>query len=256
VFSDFMKPAIRMAALMGLPVKYVFTHDSFRVGEDGPTHQPIEHETQIRLLEDLTKENGKAEMLVLRPADAFETLAAWEMAFENNDSPTALILTRQVVNTLPGENRYEAAKACRKGAYIVSDNTAAGTHPDLTLVANGSDVLLEHQAAELLRAEGKAVRVVSMISPALFLKQEKAYRDQVIVPWTPVFALSSGLPVLFDRVVGGFGKACGLERFGASAPAGVLEKEFGYVPEAVAAKAKEYLAEFAQNVADFKKVNG
>jgi len=255
VFSDFMKPAIRMAALMGLPVKYVFTHDSFRVGEDGPTHQPIEHETQIRLLEGLTKENGKAEMLVLRPADAFETLAAWEMAFENNDSPTALILTRQVVNTLPGDNRYEAAKACRKGAYIVSDNTAAGTHPDLTLVANGSDVLLEHQAAELLRAEGKAVRVVSMISPALFLKQEKAYRDQVLVPWTPVFALSSGLPVLFDRVVGGFGKACGLERFGASAPAGVLEKEFGYVPEAVAAKAKEYLAEFAQNVADFKKAN-
>ena len=149
----------------------------------------------------------------------------------------------------------------RKGQIIeshirVSDNTAAGKNPELTLVANGSDVLLEHQAAELLRAEGKAVRVVSMISPALFLKQEKAYRDQVLVPWTPVFALSSGLPVLFDRVVGGFGKACGLERFGASAPAGVLEKEFGYVPEAVAAKAKEYLAEFAQNVEAFKKVNG
>ncbi|MCQ2055693.1 MAG: transketolase [Fibrobacter sp.] len=255
VFSDFMKPAMRMAALMGLPVKYVFTHDSFRVGEDGPTHQPIEHETQIRLLECLTKESGKAEMLVLRPADAFETLAAWEMAFENTDSPTALILTRQVVNTLPGDNRYEAAKACRNGAYIVSDNTAAGKKPELTLVANGSDVLLEHQAAEILRAEGKAVRVVSMISPNLFLKQEKAFRDQIIVPWTPVFALSSGLPVLFDRVVGGFGKACGLSRFGASAPAGVLEKEFGYVPEAVVKAAKEYLDEFAANVADFKKAN-
>ena len=255
VFSDFMKPAIRMAALMGLPVKYVFTHDSFRVGEDGPTHQPIEHETQIRLLEDLKKENGKSEMLVLRPADAFETLAAWEMAFENNDSPTALILTRQVVKSLPGENRYEAAKACRKGAYIVSDNTAAGEKPDLTLVANGSDVLLEHEAAEVLRGEGKKVRVVSMISPALFLSQPKAFRDKILVPWTPVFALSSGLPVLFDRVVGGFGKACGLERFGASAPAGVLEKEFGYVPEAVVKAAKEYLAEFAQNVADFKAKN-
>ena len=255
VFSDFMKPAMRMAALMGLPVKYVFTHDSFRVGEDGPTHQPIEHETQIRLLESLTKKCGKAEMLVLRPADAYETLAAWEMAFENTDSPTALILTRQVVNTLPGDNRYEAAKACRKGAYIVSDNTAAGKKPDLTFVANGSDVLLEHQAAEVLRAEGKAVRVVSMISPNLFLKQEKSFRDQILVPWTPVFALSSGLPVLFDRVVGGFGKACGLERFGASAPAGVLEKEFGYVPEAVVKAAKEYLAEFAQNVADFKAAN-
>ena len=255
VFSDFMKPAIRMAALMGLPVKYVFTHDSFRVGEDGPTHQPIEHETQIRLLEDLKKENGKSEMLVLRPADAFETLAAWEMAFENNDSPTALILTRQVVKSLPGENRYEAAKACRKGAYIVSDNTAAGEKPDLTLVANGSDVLLEHEAAEVLRGEGKKVRVVSMISPALFLSQPKDFRDKILVPWTPVFALSSGLPVLFDRVVGGFGKACGLERFGASAPAGVLEKEFGYVPEAVVKAAKEYLAEFAQNVADFKAKN-
>ena len=255
VFSDFMKPAIRMAALMGLPVKYVFTHDSFRVGEDGPTHQPIEHETQIRLLEDLKKENGKSEMLVLRPADAFETLAAWEMAFENNDSPTALILTRQVVKSLPGENRYEAAKACRKGAYIVSDNTAAGEKPDLTLVANGSDVLLEHEAAEVLRGEGKKVRVVSMISPALFLSQPKDFRDKILVPWTPVFALSSGLPVLFDRVVGGFGKACGLERFGASAPAGVLEKEFGYVPEAVVKAAKEYLAEFAKNVADFKAKN-
>ena len=255
VFSDFMKPAIRMAALMGLPVKYVFTHDSFRVGEDGPTHQPIEHETQIRLLEDLKKENGKSEMLVLRPADAFETLAAWEMAFENNDSPTALILTRQVVKSLPGENRYEAAKACRKGAYIVSDNTAAGEKPDLTFVANGSDVLLEHEAAEVLRGEGKKVRVVSMISPALFLSQPKDFRDKILVPWTPVFALSSGLPVLFDRVVGGFGKACGLERFGASAPAGVLEKEFGYVPEAVVKAAKEYLAEFAQNVADFKAKN-
>ena len=255
VFSDFMKPAMRMAALMGLPVKYVFTHDSFRVGEDGPTHQPIEHETQIRLLEDLNKENGMPEMLVLRPADAFETLAAWEMAFENNDSPTALILTRQVVKTLPGENRYQAAKACRDGAYIVSDNTAAGEKPDLTLVANGSDVLLEHDAAEILRAEGKKVRVVSMISPGLFLRKPKAFRDKILTPWTPVFALSSGLPVLFDRVVGGFGKACGLERFGASAPAGVLEKEFGYVPEAVVKAAKEYLVEFAQNVADFKACN-
>jgi transketolase len=159
------------------------------------------------------------------------------------------------VNTLPGENRYEAAKACRKGAYIVSDNTAAGKKPDLTLVANGSDVLLEHQAAELLRDEGKSVRVVSMISPALFLKQPKSYRDSIITPWTPVFAKSSGLPLLFAQVVGGFGKVSGLERFGASAPAAVLEKEFGYTPEAVVAAAKEYLAEFKANVAEFKTFN-
>jgi transketolase len=254
VFSDFMKPAIRMAALMKLPVKFMYTHDSFRVGEDGPTHQPIEHETQIRLLEGLKREDGKSEMLVLRPADAFETVTAWEMAFENNDRPTAIILTRQNVKTLPGDNRYEASKACRKGAYIVSDNCGSA-RPDLTFVSNGSDVLLTHDAAEILRGEGLKVRVVSMISPALFMAQDKAYRESVIVPWTPVFAKSSGLPLLFAQIVGGFGKVSGLERFGASAPAGVLEKEFGYTPEAVVAAAKEYLAEFKANVAEFKKFN-
>lgn len=258
VFSDFMKPVIRMAALQGLPVKYVFTHDSFRVGEDGPTHQPIEHETQIRLLEELTKENGQAEMLVLRPADAAETSVAWEMAFENKHSPTALILTRQAVGALPvsqGKTRYEAASECRKGAYIVSDNTTSGKAPNLTLVANGSDVLLEHEAAEKLRGEGLAVRVVSMISPRLFRLQPKAYQDSILVPWTPVLALSSGLPLFFQRIVGGFGKTIGLERFGASAPAGVLEKKFGYVPEAVVAESKKYLEEFQKNVADFKIAN-
>ncbi|MCR5029688.1 MAG: transketolase, partial [Fibrobacter sp.] len=191
VFSDFMKPVIRMAALQGLPVKYVFTHDSFRVGEDGPTHQPIEHETQIRLLEDLMKEDGRSQMLVLRPADPAETSVAWEMAFENTDSPTALILTRQKVGSLPcpqGSSRYAEAAKCRKGAYVVSDNTPAGKNPDLTFVANGSDVYLEHEAAEVLRKEGKNVRVVSMISPKLFTLQDKAYRDSIIVPWTPVFA--------------------------------------------------------------------
>ena len=254
VFSDFMKPAIRMAALMKLPVKFMYTHDSFRVGEDGPTHQPIEHETQIRLLEGLKREDGKSEMLVLRPADAFETVTAWEMAFENNDRPTAIILTRQNVKTLPGDKRYEASKACRKGAYIVSDNCGSA-RPDLTFVSNGSDVLLTHDAAEILRGEGLKVRVVSMISPALFMAQDKAYRESVIVPWTPVFAKSSGLPLLFAQVVGGFGKVSGLERFGASAPAGVLEKEFGYTPEAVVAAAKEYLAEFKKNVEEFKKNN-
>ncbi|SHK57344.1 transketolase [Fibrobacter sp. UWEL] len=257
VFSDFMKPVLRMAALMGLPVKFMYTHDSFRVGEDGPTHEPIEHETQIRLLEGLKKTHGpnkgKSEMLVLRPADAFETVVAWEMAFENNDSPTTLILTRQNVKTLPGDRKVDAAK-CRKGAYIVSDNCGSA-RPDLTFVSNGSDVLLTHDAAEVLRAEGLKVRVVSMISPALFQSQSKEYRDSIITPWTPVFAKSSGLPLLFAQVVGGFGKVSGLERFGASAPAGVLEKEFGYTPEAVVAEAKAYLAEYKANVAEFKAAN-
>ena len=254
-----MKPVIRMAALQGLPVKYVFTHDSFRVGEDGPTHQPIEHETQIRLLEDLNKADGRPQMLVLRPADPAETTVAWEMAFENADSPTALILSRQKVGTLPcpsGSSRYAEASKCRKGAYIVSDNTPEGKTPDLTFVANGSDVLLEHDAAEILRKEGLSVRVVSMISPKLFMIQTEEFRNSVIVPWTPVFALSSGLPILFKDVVGGFGKVVGLERFGASAPASVLERKFGYEPETVASEAREYLAEFAKNVADFKAMNG
>ena len=255
VFSDFMKPVLRMAALMGLPVKFIYTHDSFRVGEDGPTHQPIEHETQIRLLEGLKKESGKPEMLVLRPADAYETLIAWEMAFENNDSPTALILTRQVVQTLPYQEPYKEASNAKKGAYIVSDNSE-GKNPDLTFVANGSDVRLTHDAAELLRKEGLKVRVVSMISPALFLTQSKEYQNEIIVPWTPVYAKSSGLPLLFEKIVGGFGKTSGLERFGTSAPASVLEKEFGYTPEAVANSAKEYLKEFNANVEAFKKANG
>lgn len=255
VFSDFMKPVLRMAALMGLPVKFVYTHDSFRVGEDGPTHQPIEHETQIRLLEGLKKDSGQSEMLVLRPADAYETVAAWEMAFENDNSPTVLILTRQVVKTLPYQGiAYETAAMCRKGAYILSDNTSANARPDLTFVANGSDVLLTHDAAEILRAEGLQVRVVSMISPALFLSQSEEYRKNILVPWTPVYAQSSGLPLLFEKVVGGFGKTVGLERFGASAPAGILEKEFGYTPEAVAAAAKQYLQEFKANVEEFLKL--
>jgi transketolase len=143
---------------------------------------------------------------------------------------------------------------CRKGAYILSDNTSANARPDLTFVANGSDVLLTHDAAEILRAEGLQVRVVSMISPALFLSQSEEYRKNILVPWTPVYAQSSGLPLLFEKVVGGFGKTVGLERFGASAPAGILEKEFGYTPEAVAAAAKQYLQEFKANVEEFLKL--
>ena len=251
VFSDFMKPAIRMAALMKLPVKFMFTHDSFRVGEDGPTHQPIEHETQIRLLEGLKREDGRSEMLVLRPADAFETVTAWEMAFENNDRPTAIILTRQNVNTLPGDKRNEASKACRKGAYIVSDNCGSA-RPDLTFVSNGSDVFLTHDAAEILRVKGIKVRVVSMISPALFMAQDKTYRDSVITPWTPIFAKSSGTPLHFAKVLNGLSKLSGLNHFGKSAPASVLEKEFGFVPEDLANEATEYLNEFRNNVREIK----
>jgi transketolase len=246
VFSDYMKPAIRIAALMGLPVKYVFTHDSFRVGEDGPTHQPIEHEAQLRLLEKLTRKDGTPEMLVLRPADAAETTVAWQMALDNMSSPTALILTRQNVATLPvmsAQGRLAEAFQARKGGYIVSDTSKNGA-PDLTLVLNGSDVMLCHGAAEILRAQGKTVRVVSMISPRLFLIQDQTWRDSVLPPFRPVLAISSGLPCVFDRVIGPMGRSIGLERFGASAPFTVLEELFGFTPKAVAQKAEAYLVDF------------
>jgi transketolase len=245
VFSDYMKPAMRIAALMGAPVKFLFTHDSFRVGEDGPTHQPIEQEAQIRLLEKLTRKDGSAEMLVLRPADAHETTVAWQMALDNITSPTALILTRQNVATLPvmgTQGRLAEAAQARKGGYVVSDNSSGA--PELTLVANGSDVMLCHGASELLRAKGLRVRVVTMISPRLFQLQSKEYRDTVLPILKPIFAVSSGLPCVFDRVVGPLGKSIGLERFGASAPFQVLEELFGYTPKAVAEKAEEYLADY------------
>lgn len=257
VFSDYMKPVMRIAALMGLPVKFLFTHDSFRVGEDGPTHEPIEHETQVRLLEELNHADGRSEMLVLRPADTAETTVAWEMAMANGKSPTTLILSRQNMPVLPvsaGTTRLAEAAKCRQGAYIVTDNSTG--RPDLTFVANGSDVALCAAAADLLRAEGKTVRVVSMISPKLYRQQSKTVREAILAPWTPVFALSSGLPLVFERVVGPLGRTQGLERFGASAPFTVLEKEFGYTPEAVAAKAREYLADYANDCAEFRKVLG
>lgn len=258
VFSDYMKPVMRIAALMGLPVKFMFTHDSFRVGEDGPTHEPIEHETQVRLLEELNHADGRPEMLVLRPADAAETTVAWEMAMANGNSPTTLILSRQNMAVLPvpsGTTRLEQARQCRQGAYIVCDNTS-GARPDLTFVANGSDVSLCCAAADLLRAQGKMVRVVSMISPKLFRNQPQSFRDSLLAPWSPVLALSSGLPLVFERVVGPLGRTLGLERFGASAPFTVLEKEFGYTPEAVASQAQAYLQDFAQLCAEFKQIHG
>ena len=178
-------------------------------------------------------------------------MTAWEMAFENNDRPTAIILTRQNVNILPGDKRNEASKACRKGAYIVSDNCGSA-RPDLTFVSNGSDVFLTHDAAEILRVKGIKVRVVSMISPALFMAQDKTYRDSVITPWTPIFAMSSGTPLPFAKVLNGLSKLSGLNHFGKSAPASVLEKEFGFVPEDLANEATEYLNEFRNNVREIK----
>jgi len=234
VFSDYMKPAARMAALMQLPVKYVWTHDAFRVGEDGPTHQPVEQEAQIRLLEHLRNHNGKRSMLVLRPADAQETTVAWKMALENVESPTALILSRQGVPDLPPlpqSDRYTDALQAQKGAYVVRDCAGA---PDVVLVASGSEVATLLTGTALLEKEkGLKVRVVSVISEGLFRDQPEDYQAEVIPEGVPVFGLTAGLPVTLQGLVGENGKVFGLESFGYSAPYKVLDEKLGFTGENV-----------------------
>lgn len=231
VFSDYMKPAVRMSALMKLPVKYVWSHDAFRVGEDGPTHEPIEQEAQIRLLEQIKNLDGQPAMLVLRPADSAETVVAWEMAMNNKTTPTALILSRQDVKDLPaasGDRRTEAEGA-RKGGYTVIEIP----DPDIILVGNGSEVSLLCEVAVLLRAEGIRARVVSVPSIGLFEMQPADYRLSVLPLGVPTFGLTAGLPSTLRSLVGPQGCVVGLERFGASAPYKVLDREFGYTPDAV-----------------------
>lgn len=232
VFSDYMKPAIRMAALMELPVKYVWTHDAFRVGEDGPTHEPVEQEAQLRLMEELKNLSGRPSMLVLRPADSVETTVAWQMAMENRDTPTALILTRQDVHQLPAAtgDRWQEAQGARMGGYTVMDTP----HPKVVLVANGSEVALLCDVAVLLEAEGVPCRVVSVPSQGLFLQQDKDYRESVIpTHGIPVFGLTAGLPSTLSSVVGTNGMVYGLNHFGASAPYKVLDEKFGFTAQNV-----------------------
>lgn len=236
VFSDYMKPAIRLAALMELPVKYVWTHDAFRVGEDGPTHEPIEQEAQIRLMEQIRNFSGRRSMLVMRPADAAETTVCWQMAMENSHTPSALILTRQDVNDLPGDRKAEAEGA-RRGGYTVMD----APHARITLVGNGSEVSLLCSVAVLLEAEGIAARVVSVPSIGTFLDQDADYRRRVIPADMPVFGLTAGLPSTLMAVVGANGTVCGMERFGASAPYKVLDEKFGFTPQAVLERVKALL---------------
>lgn len=238
VFSDYMKPAIRMAALMELPVKFIFSHDSFRVGEDGPTHEPIEHEAQMRLMEQMINSKGKPSLMVIRPADSAETLEAYKLAMNNMDSPSVLILSRQNLEDLPGENRMEEAQKASRGGYVVM----GAEHPEIVLVANGSDVALLCAAAKDLAAEGIAARVVSVPCIGLFNSQDAQYRHSVIPQGVKLFGLTSGLPAtLYPLLNGGEFKFVGMERFGASAPAKVLDEKFGYTKEAVLEKIKSFL---------------
>ncbi len=225
VFSDYMKPAIRMSALMRLHVIYIWTHDSFRVGEDGPTHQPIEQEAQIRLMEHVRNHSGERSMEVLRPADAEETAVAWRYAL-SEQRPVALVLSRQNIKNLPALNcsRREEAKQAVKGAYIVMDSAKA----QVVMLASGSEVATLVEGAELLQREGIPVRVVSVPSEGLFRDQPKSYQDSVLPRDVPRYGMTSGLSLNLRGLVGENGRIHGCDHFGYSAPYKVLDEKFGY----------------------------
>jgi transketolase len=225
VFSDYMKPAVRMAALMELPVKFIWTHDAFRVGEDGPTHEPVEQEAQIRLMEKLKNHSGQNSVLVLRPADVQETTVAWKLAMENTQTPTALIFSRQNIKDLPAkESRYNEALQSAKGGYIIEKDN----DPDIILLASGSEVSTLVEGAELLRKDGIKVQIVSIPSEGLFRNQTKEYQESVIPSGKKVFGLTAGLPVTLEGLAGNNGKVWGLESFGFSAPYKVLDEKLGF----------------------------
>ena len=235
VFSDYMKPAVRMAALMELPVKFIWTHDAFRVGEDGPTHEPVEQEAQIRLMEKLKTHKGKNSMLVLRPADSDETTQAWKLAMENTTSPTGLILSRQNIKTLPAGNDYSQAA---KGAYVVAGSDADF---DVILLASGSEVSTLVAGAELLRKDGIKCRIVSVPSEGLFRSQSKAYQRSILPGNKKKFGLTAGLPVTLEGLVGASGKVWGLSSFGFSAPYKVLDEKLGFTADNVYNQVKSLL---------------
>ena len=249
VFSDYMKPAVRLAALMRLPVKYVWTHDSFRVGEDGPTHEPVEHEAQIRLLEKMNNLEGKRSMLVLRPADAVETTVAWSIALENIETPTALLLSRQGVIDVPAKSasgRYHDARNARFGAYTVVECRGK---TDCIFIANGSETGTMLAAAKvLLEKHGLSIKVVSAPSEGLFHEQPDDYKAAIIPPGIPVLGLTAGLPETLRGLVGPFGKVIGMTRFGASAPFKVLDEKFGFTPDALVAHALHYIKGYSSVV--------
>lgn len=237
VFSDYMKPAVRIAALMGVPVKFIWTHDAFRVGEDGPTHEPVEQEAQIRLMEKLQNHKGQDSVRVFRPADADETTVCWAMAMENTNTPTALILSRQGIAKLPAGNNYEEA---RKGAYIV---VGSDENPDVILVASGSEVSTLESGCEALRRDGIKVRVVSAPSEGLFRRQSAEYQEAVLPYNVKKFGMTAGLPCTLEGLVGigPNSKVFGMKSFGFSAPYKVLDEKLGYTGENVYNQVKEFL---------------
>lgn len=238
VFSDYMKPAIRMAALMQQPVKFIWTHDAFRVGEDGPTHEPVEQEAQIRLMEKLKNHHNQNSMLVLRPADAVETTVSWKLAMENTSTPTGLIFSRQNIKDIPSnESRYSEALQADKGAYIVQDTI----NYDVILLASGSEVATLVEGSKLLETEGIKTRIVSVPSEGLFRSQSKEYQESVLPKDKKKFGLTAGLPVNLLGLVGSDGRIWGLETFGFSAPYKVLDEKLGFTADNVLKQVKDYL---------------
>ena len=237
-FSDYMKPAIRLAALMKLPVKFIWSHDSFRIGEDGATHQPVEQELQIRLMEQLKNHDKKNSMLVLRPADAVETTVAWKLAMENTTSPTGLILSRQSITDLPSKgSRYDEALGAEKGAYIIKEESDY----DVILLASGSEVSLLVEVGEELSKDNIKTRIVSVPSEGLFKSQSKEYQRSILPNGAKIFGLTSGLPATLERLVGAEGIVWGLDTFGLSAPYKVLEEEYGFTSENISKQVKLFL---------------
>ncbi|MBR0296100.1 MAG: transketolase [Paludibacteraceae bacterium] len=233
VFSDYMKPAVRLAALMELPVKFIWSHDAFRVGEDGPTHEPVEQEAQIRLMEKLHNHHGAPSMLVLRPADSEETTLAWRAAMENTATPTALILSRQDIAPVPNVN----LEGFRKGAYIVSKDE----NPQVVLLASGSEVSTLLAGAELLRKEGIRLQVVSVPSEGLFRQQPIEYQNEILPKGVKRFGMTAGLPCTLEGLVGDNGAIWGLESFGFSAPYKVLDEKLGFTAQNVYEQVKKLL---------------
>jgi transketolase len=231
IFSDYMRPAIRLAALMKLQVIYVFTHDSIAVGEDGPTHQPVEQLFSLRAIPGLT---------VIRPADANEVAEAWRIAVENKNGPTAIILTRQNVPVL-NRGRFSPAMGLRKGAYVLSDSSS--NKPEVILIATGSEVHLALEVHEKLRSEGIETRVVSMPSWELFEQQPEKYRQEVLMPAVAKrVSIEAGVTLGWHRYVGREGAVIGIDHFGASAPGNVLLKEFGFTTENILQRVRSLLA--------------
>ena len=235
VFSDYMKPAVRLAALMRVPIKFIWTHDAFRVGEDGPTHEPVEQEAQIRLMEKLKNHHGEDSVRVFRPADAEETTVCWAMAMENMSTPTALILSRQGIQNLPAGNDYQQV---RKGAYIVA---GSDEDFDVILLASGSEVATLEAGAALLRNDGIKVRIVSVPSEGLFRRQSREYQELILPTNARIFGLTAGLPVTLEGLVGSRGRVFGLSSFGFSAPYKILDEKLGFTAANVYKEVKEML---------------